>query len=71
MVTGYTAGNSIRLTLLGDTEYVSLSAFLDAAGDIKDILRALGLPYPRMRDRALNGPLSAPIRVACILRLRA
>ncbi len=42
MVIESAIGNSVKLTLLGETEYVSLSAFLDAASDIKDILRALG-----------------------------
>lgn len=36
------AQGSIRLAMLGKDEYVSFSAFLEAASDVRDILQALG-----------------------------
>ncbi len=42
MVTENTKSNTVKLALLGETEYVSFSAFLEAANDVRDMLRALG-----------------------------
>ncbi|MGI8858342.1 MAG: hypothetical protein ACR2JW_21580 [Thermomicrobiales bacterium] len=72
MVTGSPTGNSIRLTLLGDTEFVSLSAFLDAVGDIEDILRALGPAISSDEGQGLEWAVvstytgSLHIEIACV-----
>jgi hypothetical protein len=72
MTTGPAKSNSVRLTLQGGDEYVSLSAFLEAAGDVKDILRALGAIVSPSEGAGLEWAVirsyisSFHIEVACI-----
>ncbi len=67
-----TTSNSVRLTLLGATEYVSFSAFLEAARDVRDILVALGPAVSPSEGTALEWSItnsyidSFHIEVACV-----
>ena len=66
------ANNSVRLTLMGVTEYVSLSAFLEAARDVRDILVALGPAVSPSEGAGLEWEIthsflqSFHIEVACL-----
>jgi len=72
MSTGYTSGKTIRLSLLGEAEYVSLAAFIDAANDIKDILRELAPAVSPDEGRDLEWAIvratvgSMTMEVACV-----
>ncbi len=69
---GTVKSNTIRLTLLGETEYVSLAAFLDAANDIKDILRALSTAVSPSEGNGLEWGVtnlymgSFNVEIACV-----
>lgn len=63
---------TIRITLLGEDEYVSLAAFLDAASDVKDMLRALGPAVSQTEGNGLEWGItnlykgSVNIEIACV-----
>jgi len=72
MNTGSAGNNSIRLTILGEVEYLSLSTFLDAAADIKDILRTLAPAVSPQEGQGLEWAVintytaSLHIEIACV-----
>lgn len=72
MSTGSADNSTIRLTILGEVEYLSLSTFLDVAADIKDILRNLAPAVSPQEGHGLEWAVintytaSLHIEIACV-----